>query len=288
MGLRGARVHNDEMRHDEQTHRTSDGATIFWQQWYPEGDPVGVICLVHGLGEHSGRYAHVAQRFTDAGYAVFAMDMRGHGNSGGTRGDVTVDLAMSDIADLVADAKTEFPGKPLFLYGHSLGGLMTMTYVTRRRPAIAGIVATAPALDSELREQKAKFFMANLLGGVAPGVTIPTGLDPNGVSRDPAVVAAYNNDPLVHDKGSLGLAKSTFQAMDRIMELTSFPAPLLIIHGQADSLTVPAASKKFTEQVSGDVTLLEYEDMYHEPHNEPEQEEVMAEVLAWMKPHLKA
>ena len=274
------------MRHDEQTHRTADGATIYWQQWYPDGDPVALICLVHGLGEHSGRYEHVAQRFTDAGYAVFAMDQRGHGNSGGTRGDVTVDQSVSDIAELVADAKDEFPGTPVFLYGHSLGGLMGMSYVVRRQPAIAGMVASAPALDSELRDQKAKFFMANLLGGVVPGVTIATGLDPNGVSRDPAVVAAYTSDPLVHDKGSLGLAKSTFQAMDAIMERTDFPVPLLIIHGQADTLTVPAASKRFADQVSGDVTLIEYPDMAHEPHNEPEQEEVMAEVLAWLTPRL--
>ena len=274
------------MRHDEQTHRTSDGATVFWQQWLPDDDPVAVVCLVHGLGEHSGRYAHVARRFTDAGFAVFALDMRGHGNSGGGRGDVTVDLAVSDIADLVGDAKTQFPGKPLFLYGHSLGGLMTMTYVVRRRPAINGLVASAPALDSELREQKLKFFMANLLGGLVPGVAIPTGVDPKAVSRDPAVVAAYENDPLVHDKGSLGLAKSTFQAMDTMMDQTSFPVPLLIVHGQADTLTVPSASKKFTENVTGDVTLLEYEGMFHEPHNEPEQEEVMGEVLAWMKPRM--
>ncbi len=273
------------MRHDEQTHRTSDGASVFWQQWYPDGDPVAVICLVHGLGEHSGRYEHVARRLTDAGYAVFALDMRGHGHSGGARGDLTVDAAVQDIGDLVADAKSEFPDKPLFLYGHSLGGLMTMTYVVRRKPAIAGMVASAPALDSELREQKVKFFMANLLGGVVPGVTIATGLDADGVSRDAAVVAAYNADPLVHDKGSLGLAKQTFQAMDEMMAQTSFPVPLLIVHGQADRLTVPKASRRFADQVSGDVTLIEYPDMYHEPHNEPEQEEVHEEVVTWLTAH---
>lgn len=274
------------MRQDEQTHRTSDGATIFWQQWYPDGDPVAVVCLIHGLGEHSGRYEHLARRFTDAGFAVFALDQRGHGHSGGTRGDLTVDKAVSDIADLVADAKTEFPGLPLFLYGHSLGALMTLTYVVRRHPAVNGVIASAPALDSELREQKVKFFMANLLGGVVPGVAIPTGLDPNGVSRDPAVVAAYTSDPLVHDKGSLGLAKSTFQAMDAIMAIDSFPAPLLIIHGTADILTVPEASKRFSDQVSGDVTLIEYEGMYHEPHNEPEQEQVFDDVMTWVTPRL--
>lgn len=274
------------MRHDEQTHRTTDGGTVFWQQWLPDTDPIAVVCLVHGLGEHSGRYSHVADRFTDSGFAVYALDLRGHGNSGGARGDLRLEDAMRDISDLIADAKDDFAGLPVFIYGHSLGALLTMTYVVRYRPAIAGMVASAPALDTTLREQKAKFFMANLLGGLLPGVVIPTGLDANGVSRDPAVVEKYLSDPLVHDKGSLGLAKQTFSAMDTMMAQTTFPAPLLILHGQADSLTVPHASKLFAEQVDGDVTLLEFDGMYHEPHNEPEAEQVLDEVLTWMEPRL--
>ena len=273
------------MRHDEQTHRTADGASIFWQQWLPEGDPVGVVCLVHGLGEHSGRYGYVAERMTDAGYAVYALDLRGHGNSGGTRGDLRVDDAVSDIADLVAAAQSDNPDLPVFLYGHSLGGLLTMTYVVRRRPAVNGMVASAPALDSELREQKVKFTAANILGGIVPGVTIPTGLDAEGVSRDPEVVAAYLADPLVHDKGSLALAKQTFSAMDAMMATKRFPIPLLIIHGTADRLTVPSASRVFADNTEGDITLVEYPGMYHEPHNEPEKAEVLDEVLAWIAPH---
>ncbi len=121
----------------------------------------------------------------------------------------------------------------------------------------------------------------------APAASLrPSGLDSNGVSRDPQVVADYNADPLVHDKGSLGLAKATFSAMDSMMEQTSFPVPLLIIHGTDDRLTVPSASKPFVEGATGDITLIEYEGMYHEPHNEPEQEEVFADVLAWIEPHL--
>ncbi len=192
--------------------------------------------------------------------------------------------AVADVADLVAHARSEYPGLPVFVYGHSLGGLISMTYTVQRQPDIAGLVASAPALDSELREQKVKFAMANLLGGLLPSIAIPTGLDPEGVSRDPEVVAAYKADPLVHDKGSFGLAKQTFSAMDAMMAQTGFPVPLLIIHGTADRLTVPSASKVFTEQITGDVTLIEYEGMYHEPHNEPEQAEVFEDVLAWLQP----
>ena len=275
------------MEHSESTHTAQDGAQIYRQTWLPDGPPVAVVCLVHGLGEHSGRYAHLAQRFTDAGYAVLALDQRGHGKSSGGRGDLPMDKAVADVGELVDDARGQFPGVPLVIYGHSLGGLVTMTYTAKFKPSIAAQVASAPALDSELREQKIKFTLAQILGGIIPSVAIPTGLDPEGVSRDPEVVAAYKADPLVHDKGSLGLAKSTFAAMDAVMELTEFPVPLLIIHGTGDRLTVPSASKKLVGHMTGDVTLIEYDGMYHEPHNEPEQEEVFADVLEWLTPRVQ-
>ncbi|MEZ5186225.1 MAG: alpha/beta hydrolase [Candidatus Nanopelagicales bacterium] len=274
------------MKHEENTHAAADGAEIYQQVWRPDTDPRGVVVLIHGLGEHSGRYGNLAQRFTEAGFAVFALDLRGHGHSSGGRGDLRIADAVSDVGELVDRAKTEYPDLPVVVYGHSLGGLITMTYTVLRRPEIAAQVASAPALDSELREQKVKFTLANLLGGLLPSVAIPTGLDPEGVSRDPEVVAAYKADPLVHDKGSFALAKQTFSTMDKMMEQTEFPVPLLIIHGTADRLTVPSASKVFKDRVSGDITLIEYEGMYHEPHNEPEQEAVFADVLTWLEPRL--
>ena len=274
------------MKHSEEMHKAADGAEVYRQQWLPDDEPRAVVCLVHGLGEHSSRYGHLAQRFADQGFAVFSMDLRGHGKSSGTRGDLRITQAVEDVDELLHQATAAFPGVPVFIYGHSLGGLITMTYTVQRRPAITGQIASAPALDSELREQRLKFALANLLGGIAPGIILPTGLDADGVSRDPEVVAAYKADPLVHDKGSTGLAKQTFAAMDALMDQTSFPVPLLIIHGTSDRLTVPAASKTFVENVTGDVTLIEYDGMYHEPHNEPEQQEVFEDVLAWMEPRL--
>ena len=274
------------MKHTEEMHKAADGVEIYRQQWFPDDEPRAVVCLVHGLGEHSSRYGHLAKRFTDQGFAVFAMDLRGHGKSAGTRGDLRVTQAVEDVDELLGQATAQFPGLPVFIYGHSLGGLITMTYTVQRRPEIAGQVASAPALDSELRDQRVKFALANLLGGVAPGIILPTGLDADGVSRDPEVVAAYKADPLVHDKGSTGLAKQTFAAMDAMMAQSAFPVPLLIIHGTADRLTVPEASKTFVNNVTGDVTLIEYDGMFHEPHNEPEQQEVFEDVHAWMESRL--
>lgn len=276
------------MTHSESMHTAADGAQIYWQEWLPEGTPRAVVVLIHGLGEHCGRYAHLAQRFTQAGIAVLSQDNRGHGKTPGGRGVMDFDKAVADVGELLDEARSRFPGVPLVIYGHSLGALISMTYTVRNTPAVAAQVASAPALDSELRDQKVKFTLANLLGGIVPNIVLPTGLDSKGVSRDPQVVAAYENDPLVHDKGSTGLAKGTFSAMDFMMKQTSFPVPLLIIHGTADRLTVPAASKIFVDQVTGDVTLIEYDGMYHEPHNEPEQEEVFGDVLAWLDKHLPA
>lgn len=276
------------MVHNETTHTARDGAEIFWQEWLPETDPRAVMVLVHGLGEHSSRYEVLAGRFTDEGIAVFTMDNRGHGKTPGGRGVMDFDKVQSDIAELLAEAHQRYPELPMLLFGHSLGALLTMTYTEREVPSVVAQIASAPALDSELREQKVKFTIANVLGGVVPDIVLPTGLDSKGVSRDPAVVAAYEADPLVHDKGSFGLAKATFSAMDAMMEQTTFPVPLLIIHGTGDRLTVPSASKRFVEQVTGDVTLIEYEGLYHEPHNEPEQEEVFADIMGWLETYLPA
>jgi alpha-beta hydrolase superfamily lysophospholipase len=276
------------MAHSESMHTARDGSSLYWQEWIPEGEPRAVIVLIHGLGEHSGRYGHLADRFLAENIAVFTQDNRGHGKTPGGRGVVDFGKAVDDVGELLDEARRRYPGVPVVLYGHSLGALLSMTYTVRRRPQIAAQVASAPALDSELREQKVKFTAANLLGGLVPNIVLPTGLDSKGVSRDPVVVAAYEQDPLVHDKGSMGMAKATFSAMDAMMTQNAFPVPLLIIHGTADRLTVPAASKRFVEQVSGDVTLIEYDGMYHEPHNEPEQAEVFADVMEWLNKHLPA
>ena len=149
--------HHGWMKHFEETHVAQDGTELFWQTWQPDGDPKAVICLVHGLGEHSSRYGEWVARFVDIGYAVMAMDKRGHGRSSGTRGDLRIPFAVSDVGELVGEAKRRFPDVPVFVYGHSLGGLISMTFVAEEQPDVAAIVVTAPALDSELREQKVKF-----------------------------------------------------------------------------------------------------------------------------------
>jgi len=260
------------------------GTTIHTRRWEPDGPARAVVGLVHGLGEHSGRYGHVAARLTDAGYAVCAFDLRGHGRSGGRRGDTRLADTFGDVDRLLAGAADRYPGVPAFLYGHSLGGLVVLAYTLARRPAVAGVVSSAPALETALREQKVKVAAVRLLAPLLPHVTLPSGLDADGISRDPAVVAAYRADPLVHDKASLGFGRDAITAADSALAgAAGFPVPLLLLHGGADRLTYPAGSRAFAAALGPTTcTLKIYDGLFHELHNEPEQAEVLSDVIRWL------
>jgi len=264
------------------------GATLHTREWEPDGDTKAVVALVHGLGEHSGRYGPVAARLTGAGFAVLAFDLRGHGRSSGRRGDTRFADTMADIDRLVRAAGDRFPDRPVFLYGHSLGGLLVLTYTLERRPAIAGVVATGAALHNALREQKAKLLAVRRLAPLLPHLALPSGLDATLVSRDPDVVAAYRADPLVHDRVTLGFGLDAVRASDAALAgAARFPVPLLLLHGGADRLTYPSGSQAFAGALnSRDCTLTVYEGLFHEIHNEPERGRVLDDVVAWLDRHL--
>ncbi len=180
---------------------------------------------------------------------------------------------------------TAHTGAPLFLYGHSLGALVVLTYVIRRLPALAGAVVSAPPLRNVLRRQRAKLLAARVLGRLLPGLTLPTGLDAAALSRDPAVVAAYLADPLVHHAASLGLARDSLAAIEAVDAATELGVPLLIVHGADDRLAYIDGSRQLAQRLRGDVTCHEYAGLLHEPHNEPERDEVIDDVIAWLRRH---
>ena len=259
------------------------GVILHTRRWEPDGPVRAVVCLVHGLGEHSGRYGHVAARLTDAGYAVCAFDLRGHGASGGKRGDTRFAETFDDIDRLLTDTADRFPGRPVFLYGHSLGGLLVLAYTLDRRPAVAGVVASGPALRTALREQKAKVLLVRVLAPLLPRLALPSGLDDSQISRDPAVVAAYRADPLVHDKATLGFGRDAIAAADTALAgAAGFPVPLLLLHGGADRLTDPGGSRAFAAGLGSACTLSVYDGLFHEIHNEPEQAQVLTDIVAWL------
>lgn len=265
----------------------NDDVTFYIQGWEPQEKPKAVICLVHGLGEHTGRYAHVGKAFNEAGYALFGFDLRGHGQTGGPRGHIpSLDVAMQDIRQFVQFQSQNHAGLPVFLYGHSLGGLLTLAYALQYPEGLQGVIVTGAGLRSALQEQKAKIALVKLLGSLMPTMIIKSELEIAALSRDTDVLQAYVDDPLVHDKASLGLGKAGLSAIDLCFaRARTFKPPLLIMHGKADRITYPSGSEDFAKlagETNKDVTLKLWEGMYHEIHNEPEQKEVFKAMIEWM------
>jgi alpha-beta hydrolase superfamily lysophospholipase len=268
-----------------------NGLSFYVQGWEPDAQPKAVIALVHGLGEHIGRYAHVGKALTDAGYVLIGFDLRGHGRTVSPRGHFpSLDVVMQDIRQFFQFVSQRYPNMPQFLYGHSLGGLLSLTYAVQNKMGLKGVMVTGAALRSALQEQKVKIAMAKVLGTLVPAAVIPSGLDATSISRDKAVVDKYVNDPLVHDKTSLGLGKSALTAIDVCFAgAKDFSYPLLIMHGKEDKLTYPSGSEDFAKLASEknkDVTLKLWDGLYHEIHNEPEQAEVFKVMIAWLDKHL--
>lgn len=274
----------------EFTRTTPDGQELYYQGWAPAGEPKGVVCLVHGLGEHAGRYAHVGEALNDAGYALLGFDQRGHGKTPGKRGVTPpFGLLMDDIGLLLDEATKRFPGTPRFLYGHSMGGNWVLNYALRRKPAIAGVVSTSPGLRTAFKPPAAQVLAGKVLYRAAPAFVMPNGLNLNSISRDPATIAAYQADPLVHDKMSARLGMDILQQGEWAIEhATEFPPiPLLLVHGACDQITSAPATEEFAKKaragsLSPSVTLKLWPECYHETHNDPEKAEVIAYMIAWL------
>jgi len=269
----------------------NDETTFYIQGWEPEGKPKAIVCLIHGLGEHTGRYEHVGKALNEAGYALFGFDLRGHGQTPGPRGHIpSLDVALSDIHQFVGFQKQSFPDTPIFLYGHSLGGMLALAYAVRYSDGLSGLIATGAGFRSPLEEQKAKIAVAKILGSLAPKLTLPSGLDPNTISRDPEVVQKYINDPLVHDKLSAGLGKTMLTGIDYCFaHANEITCPLLLMHGADDKLVYASGSEEFAKlagETNKDVTLKLWDGLHHEIHNEPEQADVFKFMIEWLDKHL--
>lgn len=272
-------------QHLEGSFTSFDGLTIFHQSWLPEGDPKGVVMLVHGLGEHSGRYGHVAGRLIAAGFAVHALDLRGHGRSDGKRVFVkSYDEFMADLIQFRGLIKSKHPGVPLYALGHSMGGNLVMGHVLDHQDGLAGMILSGPALKvgADLTPTKIKIF--TLVAKVAPGVR-PEGLDADAISRDQAVVDAYRADPLVYTgKISAGLGAALIGAMQSFPErYDTLTLPVLVMHGTDDRLADVEGSRELEATASNaDVTAHYYEGLYHEIFNEPEQGDVLNDLVTWL------
>ncbi|MHC1740894.1 MAG: lysophospholipase [Anaerolineaceae bacterium] len=274
----------------EYSWKTKDGLNLYAKEWKPEGKVKAVVALVHGLGEHIGRYDHVAEAFGKAGYAMVGFDQRGHGKSDGVRGhEKSYEAIMDDITQNIENAKARYPGLPVFLYGHSLGGNLVLYYCLTRKPELKGVIATSPGLATAEPLPPALLAMSKILYHLGPSMQIKNGLDLSGLSRDPQVAEKYTADPLVHPFISPRLAMDMLNAGQySIAHAAEFPLPLLLMQGTADRLVNPKKTKEFALAAPlSKITFKEWEGHYHELHNEPDKADVIQTMIAWLDQEMK-
>ena len=273
------------MRENEFTWKNAKGLELFAKTWQPDGPVRGSVALVHGLGEHIGRYGHVAEVLAGAGYALIGVDLPGHGRSGGTRGHAAFEEMTGDIDHLLEEASSRWPGKPRFLYGHSMGGVITLFYTLTCRPDVQGVIVTSPGLAAGQPVPGWKKLMAKVMGRLAPSMTLDNGLDIDNLSNDSSVVAAYKVDPLVHPKISTRLGLDLLTRGPWItQQAEEWPVPLLLVQGSGDHIVSQEHTEAFARKVPEHLlTYKVWEGLYHETHNEPEKEQVLGYMLDWIE-----
>lgn len=265
--------------------QTRDNQKIHTIQWLPETLPKAIVILVHGIAEHSGRYAHVAEALVNAGYAVYSLDHRGHGRSDGMRGYFdSFEKPVTDLKTYVDQIKSTHPDAKIFMVGHSMGSLISLMFVLRHQSDLAGWVSSGSPVKLDETASEFLINMGKTLKNILP--TLPfMPLDVTTISRDADVVEKQKHDPLVyHGRVRVGMASGLVTegraARDRLGELH---LPILLMHGTGDKLTPVSGSQWIYEKAeSADKTLKLYEGLYHEVFNEPEQETVIGDMIGWL------
>ncbi len=261
-----------------------DGRKMFFNFWPTENASKGIIALVHGLGEHSGRYVHFVNFYNKNGYDVVAVDTFGHGQTEGKKGHSNkMEDYLEQITILLKEAKKHSNSKRVFLYGHSMGGSLVLNYLLRENPTLSGIIATAPAIQPGFKVPFLKIILGKFGRIVFPSLTQENGLELKYLSHDQAIIEAYINDPLVHNLVSAEVGMGILEWGNWLEKnVSTAELPVLIMHGSEDKLTNYEASKAFANKFRGDVTFESWEGMYHEIHNEIGKERVLNYTLDWI------
>lgn len=272
------------MQHTTYDNRNKKGQYIFTQSWTGAREPIAVICQFHGQSDHSARFAHVAQFFVEHNIDFFAADLLGHGQSSGARGHISsFDEYLETVDMLVQDVKHRYPGKPIFIYGHSMGGNIVINHAFKNTDKIAGYIATSPWIRLAFAPPVWKVALGKAVKSILPGLQQPTGLNPTFIAHDKAVVDKYMNDKLVHGKISTTAFFEVLTHGKAILEKADqLHYPLLLLHGTADKLTDHTASVEFAAMRPDLITFKGFPGLYHEMHNEPEKEEIFNAILQFI------
>ena len=278
------------MNHQEGYFKGRQGTNLYYQGWLPEGRSVAVLLIVHGLAEHSGRYGNVVNYFVPRGYAVYGIDHLGHGHSDGPRAYVERFQDFLDPLKVFLDRIRDWqPGAPIFLVGHSLGGLISGAYLLDQPDELAGAILSAPSVKMPGSVSRLTLLAGKVLSALFPKMGLVR-LEADGVSRDPAVVRAYRGDPLVFTgKITARLGTELIKTMDRVLAgARKINLPLLILQGAADILVNPGGAQMLYDRVgSANKTIKIYEGLYHEVFNDPEHDQVLSDVEKWLAGQLE-
>jgi len=276
--------------HSDYNWTSFDGLDIYAQSWKAsEGKPRAIINLVHGLGEHSGRYTEWAGFFVEEGYAVIALDYRGHGKSGGKRGHAKeYTYFMRDIELLLAKSAELFPGIPAILYGHSLGGNLIINYAEKYHPAIVALIATSPWLKLAFEPSRIKLLLASLVRRIMPGLLNSTGLTASQLAHDPEVAIKYSGDPLVHGKISVNAFFTIIHAgNEAIRNAGRINVPFLLVHGSEDMIASCKASQELAQKGNDTLTFRLWDGGYHELHQEVFRKDLFRFMIEWVNEQME-
>jgi alpha-beta hydrolase superfamily lysophospholipase len=277
------------MQHAEGRFVGAGGLELYWQCWRPGSEPAlvprAVVALVHGVGEHSGRYMNLVRPLVDDGYAVYGYDQRGHGRSPGPRvyvdrwADYREDLGA--FLDMVA---RQAPGSPIVVYGHSMGSLVVLDYLLEHPKGLTGAIVSGVALQPAGVGRPYQVIMARVLSRVTPRLTVDLGIDAGSLTRDPQALEAARADPMLTSRATVRWGAESLATVRRVNEgMANIDLPLLVLHGGADPLNHPGGARALFETVSSpDKTLRIYPSVHHEPHNDLGHEQVASDVKEWL------
>lgn len=266
--------------------KLKNGLLLKGMIYSPGEDARAVVIFVHGLGEHIQRYNYWSEQFRKEGIGFAGLDLPGHGRSEGRRGYIRSYTQTDEMIDiLLTTCSKTFPGVPLIIYGHSLGGGIVLDYLIRKNPKIKGAIVTSPWLRLSFEPAKIKVTMANIMRFIFPGLTQPSGLIVSHISHDKSVIEMYNSDPLVHGKISVSLFNIAMKAAERSLgHASELKVKTLLMHGSEDMICSSKGSIEFASK-NVKVDLKIWDGGFHELHNEPFKDDVFKYIISWIGKH---